>query len=229
MAGPLISCIVPTHHSERYLDSALASIRAQSWREVEIVVADDDSAPVSRSVTRAIADRYGARSEAQARGGPAAARNVGLRCASGSFVAFLDADDLWTPEKLTRQMAWLSADPNRLICTTQIQTFSETDEKGRPILATAAQPVPGLLMTTLLARREAFELVGPLNPKLWFSDSADWFLRARDHGLSPHQLDAALTLHRRHETQLSRCRNAAASHEFLGLIKAHLDRQRATP
>jgi glycosyltransferase involved in cell wall biosynthesis len=175
----LISCIVPTHDSERYLDRALASIRAQTWPAIEIVVADDDSSPASRDALSAIARRHGARVERHPRSGPAGARNFGVERSRGQFVAFLDADDLWHPDKLTRQS------------------------------------------------RETFDEVGPLAPELWFSDSADWFLRAADLRRPLHQIDQALVFHRVHGANLSQRDGDASAREFLRVMKTSLDRRRA--
>ena len=223
----LISCIVPTHDSERYLDDALASIRAQTWTAIEIVVADDDSAPSSRDALSAIARRHGARVERHPRSGPAGARNFGVERSRGQFVAFLDADDLWHPDKLRRQMACFDADPAMALCTTLIRAFDRVHGDGRPVLTPAYASQSGLLTTTLLARRETFDEVGPLAPGLWFSDSADWFLRAADLRRPLHQIDEALVFHRLHGANLSLRDADASAREFLRVIKTSLDRRRA--
>ncbi len=99
---PTISCIVPVYNSEAYLGQALDSILAQTLPATEIIIIDDGST----DATPMIAAKYARhvsyiRQENQ---GPAGARNAGLRVASGDFLAFLDADDTWCPEKLERQM-----------------------------------------------------------------------------------------------------------------------------
>jgi glycosyltransferase involved in cell wall biosynthesis len=223
----LISCVVPAHNSERHLEYALASIRAQTWPEIEIIVVDDQSTPSSHGVLTTIARRHGARVERHARSGPAATRNFGVAHSRGRFVAFLDADDLWHPDKLRRQMACFDEDPTLTLCTTLIQIFHDVDAEGKPVLVPARAPLPGLLTTTLLAPRHIFDAVGPLAPDLWFSDSADWFLRAADLRLLLHQVDEALVFHRVHGANLSMRDSDAAAHEFLRVIKMSLERRRA--
>src|SRR5262245_57597408 len=100
---PLVSCVVPVFNGELYLREALDSILAQSYRPLEIIIADDGSTDGSLAIAREFsADvRYVRHSTA----GPAATRNLGLRAARGQFVAFLEADDLWHPDKVLRQMA----------------------------------------------------------------------------------------------------------------------------
>ncbi|MFO1057445.1 MAG: glycosyltransferase family A protein [Dongiaceae bacterium] len=213
IAAPLVSCIVPTHNSTRYLAEALASIRAQSHRPIELIVADDESS----DDVEAVAACFSARFVRHRRAGPPATRNLGVAAATGELVAFLDADDLWLPEKLERQVARLAAEPGLDACTTHIRRF----RAGAP----PGPALPGMLSTTLLARRAAFARVGGFAPALWYADSADWFLRAADAGLAVALLPDALTLHREHGDNLSR-RGDASAREFLRVIKATLDRRR---
>ena len=93
----LISCIVPVFNGERYLGEALESILKQSYQSLQIIVVDDGST----DGTAALVDHYEGqvRFLRQPNAGTAVARNSGLNAAEGEFVAFLDADDLWHPEK----------------------------------------------------------------------------------------------------------------------------------
>ena len=103
MSAPLISCIVPVYNGERFLSQTLDSVLGQTYRPLEVLLSDDGST----DGTPQIAARYSKRIRylTHANTGPGAARNRGLRLARGDFVALLDADDLWHPEKLERQMA----------------------------------------------------------------------------------------------------------------------------
>lgn len=227
MNGPLVSCIIPTFNSERYLAEAIASVLAQTYRPIEVIVADAGST----DGTAAIVARAegGIRFAQHQGGGPAATRNLGIRSARGDFVAFLDADDLWHPEKLAIQMACFHGDPTLDLCTAHVQQFFAGGPGGMPGQAETdprLRPVPGFVTITLLARRTAFERVGELDPGLWHSDSADWFLRAADAGLSVRLLPETLTYHRLHGANLSLRRGAESRKEFLRLIKSTLDRRR---
>src|SRR5712692_4526575 len=99
MKSALISCIVPVFNGERYLGETLDSILAQTYRPLEIIVVDDGST----DGTPAVANGYSEfiRYLWQANAGEAAARDQGLKVAQGELMAFLDADDLWHPKKLT--------------------------------------------------------------------------------------------------------------------------------
>lgn len=105
--APLVSVIIPTYNRARFLREALASVLSQTYRPLEIIVVDDGSIDETPRLITGFPVRY-------VRGphrGVAAARNRGIRLARGPFLAFLDSDDLWLPEKLARQVAFFEAHP----------------------------------------------------------------------------------------------------------------------
>lgn len=109
---PLVSIIVPAFNAAETLAETLASAAAQTCREIEIVVIDDGSTDATGAIAEEFCRREPrARLLRQANGGVAAARNAGLAAARGAFIAPLDADDLWHPDKLARQLAALDAAP----------------------------------------------------------------------------------------------------------------------
>jgi glycosyltransferase involved in cell wall biosynthesis len=103
---PLVSVIIPTHNRRAMLVEAVDSVRAQSYRDWELIVVDDGS---TDGTAGAPAARYGARVRVitQQRSGVAAARNAGVRAAQGNYIAFLDSDDFWLPQKLERQIEFM--------------------------------------------------------------------------------------------------------------------------
>jgi glycosyltransferase involved in cell wall biosynthesis len=119
MSRSLISCIVPVFNGARYLREALESIFQQTYRPLEVIIADDGSTDGTVAVAQSYGD--GITYLKQANAGPAAARNLGLSRARGEFVAFLDADDLWHVEKLDRQMARFQARSELDLCITHVR------------------------------------------------------------------------------------------------------------
>ena len=109
MRHPLISIIVPAYNSARYLAEALDSALAQNYEPKELIVVDDGST----DETSQIIARYGNRLEAlrQPNQGSAVARNAGIAASRGEYIAFLDADDLWLPDKLCVQARYLDRHP----------------------------------------------------------------------------------------------------------------------
>lgn len=229
---PLISCIVVVYNGERFIAAALDSVRAQSWRPIEIIVADDGSTDRTAEIVAGYGDevRFVTKETAGPAAGPAATRNFGLAAATGEYVAFLDGDDLWHKEKLTRQMARLETEPVPDACVTHVQHFwmpemaeEEAELRDQP----RGQVVPGYIASTLLAPRALFDRVGGFDTKLWFGDGADWFMRAAEKGVVVALLDDILLYHRMHEGNLTRRRAAASRDEFLDIVRASLDRRRA--
>jgi glycosyltransferase involved in cell wall biosynthesis len=113
---PAISVIIPTHNRASYLREAVDSVLAQDFRDYELIVVDDGSTDdtveilETRPVTKKIFQQHS---------GVSAARNTGISQSTGTFVAFLDSDDLWLPTKLRTQMAFFANHPQALICQTE--------------------------------------------------------------------------------------------------------------
>jgi glycosyltransferase involved in cell wall biosynthesis len=228
MSFSLISCIVPVFNGERYLKEALDSILAQSYRRLEIIVADDGSTDKTAAVVATFGEQV--RYFRQSNHGPAAARNCGIRLAAGEFVAFLDADDLWHPQKLQRQLERFQRRPELDYCVTHVENFwvpELQDEAARYRDHRISKPLPGYVTGTLMARRAVFQRIGTFNAALGHGDSADWFLRAEQSGASSELLPDVLMYRRLHNSNRSRVRAAMSREEFLRIVKSRLDRKRA--
>ena len=226
MTPPLVSCVVPVFNGERYLGVALNSIAAQTYRHTEIIVIDDGSTDGTPAVaeTTPVALRY----LRQANAGPAAARNAGIREAAGDLIAFLDADDLWPKDRLTRIVDTFLANPSLDIVVGHAVMFEDSPEAaglgGRPVDV----PIPAYITSGFVARRSAFARVGPFSESLKHSDSTDWFVRARALHVAIELIPDVVLRRRLHTENISRVDRTAGLDEFLGLIKRKLDRQRGT-
>src|SRR6266436_6194789 len=104
---PRISVIVPVYNSESTIPRALASVFAQSYSDYEVIVVDDGSTDSTLAVVAGYRDRVHVIGGLNR--GPSAARNTGVRASTGEYIAFLDVDDEWTPEKLARCVPLLDA------------------------------------------------------------------------------------------------------------------------
>jgi glycosyltransferase involved in cell wall biosynthesis len=227
MKLPLISCIVPVFNGERYLGEALESILKQSYRSLQIIVVDDGSTDGTAAVMGHYAGQV--RLLRQANAGTAAARNLGLNAANGEFIAFLDADDLWHPEKLERQTARFQTRPELDYCVAHVQNFwvpELIEEERRFRDHRISKALPGYSTGTLLVRRALFDTVGQFNPAIKHADDTEWFLRASEHGAVMELLPDVLLYRRLHQTNLSRLRASNSRDQYLQILKTALDRRR---
>ena len=108
---PMVSIVIPVYNGERYVGATLASTLDQTYEDLEVIVVNDGSTDRSLDICRQFTDpriRY----VEQANAGLAAARNSGVRHARGEYLGFIDADDLWLPQKVARHLERLEADPD---------------------------------------------------------------------------------------------------------------------
>ena len=232
MQRPLISCIVPVHNGESYLAEALDSIRQQTYQRLEIIVVDDGSTDATAELIGSYDQQI--RCLRQPHSGPGVARNLGLRAARGSLVAFLDADDLWHPQKLARQLACFTARPSLNLCLTHLQNFwipELTKAAQRFRTHRFAKPLPGYAPQTVMARRSLFETVGLFDPALQPADDLDWFIRAAEQNTEMKLIPDVLVYRRVHRENVSMepgkgTISAAMKEQVLHVLKASLDRSR---
>lgn len=117
MTFPTVSVVVPAYNAAAHLDRTLASLRAQTFRDFEVIVVDDGSTDGTAAIVAKTASRDGRfRLIRQANAGVAAARNRGLAEVRGRYFANLDADDMWRPKFLERTLEMLEAAPNAAFC-----------------------------------------------------------------------------------------------------------------
>jgi glycosyltransferase involved in cell wall biosynthesis len=178
---PKISVIIPTYNSANYLPEAIESVLAQTYKNFEIVVIDDGSTDNTKEVVVPYLDQIVFLETEN--GGPAKARNHGIRKSSGEYVAFLDADDIWCPDKLERQLAYFSKNPHyHLVFSDAYETGVNNLQKDKLFFSILGRvkPMAGFVFSELLGgnfiyipsvivKRDCFEKVGLFdeNCELW--------------------------------------------------------------
>ena len=203
---PRISCIVPVWNGERFLGQALASVFQQTLPPTEVFVVDDGSTDNSARIAQDFGQRVTLIQ--QANRGPGAARNVGVSASTGDWIAFLDADDLWLPTKLARQVDHLGRAPAMDCCLTWMDLLYD-EELGSP--RDDRPPVSariGRHASSLLMHRTAFERVGPMNEELALRTEFEWFGRFDKMGITSTVVEEVLTRRRLHRNNISRLRSA---------------------
>ncbi len=122
---PKVSVIIPTYNRAGYIVKTLESVFAQTYTDYEVIVVDDGSTDDTEEVLKPYYDRIiYIRKE---NGGQGSARNVGIKLAKGEYVAFLDSDDLWLPEKLEIQVKFMDDNPEVGLVFSDFVVFYEDD------------------------------------------------------------------------------------------------------
>jgi glycosyltransferase involved in cell wall biosynthesis len=220
-----VSVVIAVFNGERYLAETIESILVQTEAVFEIVVVDDGSEDDSA----AIADRFSEniRCFRRPHAGVSAALNFGVAQTKGDLLAFLDADDLWLPEKIAVQKAVLMRPGAPDISFGHAQPFlspeitSLSEEKAE----TGSMPSPGFLKGTMLLSRSTFDRVGEFDTTRQLGDFIDWYLRAREAGLRSEMLPQVLLRRRIHETNTV-TREKDRQSDYVKILKASLDRRR---
>jgi glycosyltransferase involved in cell wall biosynthesis len=205
VADPLVSVVVPAYNAARYIGAALDSALSQTYANLELVVVDDGSTDGTAAIVQGYGDRVRYVYQANAR--QAAARNRGVRESSGEVVAFLDADDLWLPDKLEKQIELLRRHPEAGLifcglCVINAEGILGAERIGK----LRGDPIPEILLgkvicagigSTALVRRDVLEVVGGFDPELPPCEDIDLFLRIATR-FPVHAVNEALVHYRLH-------------------------------
>jgi glycosyltransferase involved in cell wall biosynthesis len=207
---PAISVVVATYNYGRYLAGALDSALGQSFRDVEVIVVDDGSTDNTGDVIAPYLSDPRVRYERLDHVGQPAAKNIGIRLARGRLIAFLDADDLWLPKKLEKQIALLKADPTVGVIYSR---RGLVDERGRALeyqqpplhrgrVLEAMFRTNFVCFSSAIVHRRVFKHVGLFNESLNLAIDYDLWLRVAP-GYRFDFVDEPLVLYRTGHANLS--------------------------
>jgi glycosyltransferase involved in cell wall biosynthesis len=177
---PTISVIIPAYNAERTILETIESVRQQTFSDFELVIINDGSTDKTLALVSAINDPR-LRVVSYENGGLSVARNRGIANVSGNFIAFLDADDLWTPDKLELQLEALQRQPSAGVAYSWTLNMSEDGQVFHPgaFVHFEGNVLPDLLVSNFIAngsnpliRRQAIDSIGEFDPSV--PPSADW-------------------------------------------------------
>jgi glycosyltransferase involved in cell wall biosynthesis len=217
-----LAVVIPAWNAARYLSEAIESVLAQTRCVSSIVVVDDGSHDGTADVAR----RYPqVRLIRQRHAGAGAARNRGVAACDEPILAFLDADDVWLPDKLEHQVGRLD-EPGVDAVFGLVENFVSPDraEALGPIDVERA-PLAGPVPSALVVSRAAWARVGPFATDGPLTDWVDWYLRLVDGGAGIAVVDRVVVRRRVHGDNQT-MREAHARQAYVHLVKASLDRRR---
>ncbi|MBU3758781.1 MAG: glycosyltransferase [Candidatus Omnitrophica bacterium] len=201
---PCVSVIIPTYNRKGLLQEALESVFAQTFRDYELIVIDDGSTDGTKE---AVLSRWGDRVRyfTQPNAGISAARNAGIREAQGTYVAFLDSDDTWRPDKLALQVDFMNQNPRTGLLATRLARYELGSQHSQRLcpptfpsgfleLLNGENNVP---TSTVMVRRNCFEETGCFDSSLPIAEDWDLWLRIASR-YEIACLDQVLAEHRDH-------------------------------
>lgn len=214
----LVSIIMPSYNTARFIKDSIDSVLNQTYRNWELIIIDDCSTDESISIIKNINDKRIILLENQENSGAAVSRNYGLRKANGKYIAFLDSDDLWLPEKLENQIRFMESNNYVFTYTCYEQISEENRELGiycsGPKIITRKKMFrfcyPGCL-TVVYDRTAVGDLqIADIKKN---NDYAMWLSICKNHNC--YLLNENLAKYRKGRT------GSISSHGFLTLIKWH--------
>jgi len=203
--------IVPVFNGEAYLAAALESVFQQNVLPEEIIVVNDGSTDGTRDVVNGFGSQI--RVIHQTNQGPAAARNAGLKVASGEMIAFLDADDLWPRYHLRLLLECLHVSPGIGVGLGRMQHISAKSSLDH--LSLVDEPIATQSLGCGLFHQSAFASVGNLDESMRFSEDVDWFMRAREAGITMMLRQEVVLYYRRHDSNMTN----VSDFKDLGLLR----------
>ena len=199
---PLISVVMPAYNHNNYIGVALDSVRAQELRGLELIVVDDGSdAPVDAIVREKLPNATIIR---QSNVGPSAARNKGIAHARGQFVAFLDADDLWTATALKRLLKGFRDAPGVDVVQGNVRQFVAPNDAPSIDGARFGPPYQSFNVGALLVRREVLLGDGLFDENLRRSEDVDLFIRWSERKITRLVIPEVVLRYRKYEADARR-------------------------
>jgi glycosyltransferase involved in cell wall biosynthesis len=200
---PLVSTIIPVFNGEKYLTEAINSVINQSYTPIEVIVVDDGSIDSSPRIAEGYLNIRLLRHEKNE--GVSSTRNSGIKATKGSMIAFLDADDIWLPDKIQEQINFLEEQPDLGVCFVMEEFLyaSPDQSQGWSKKKIFREPHPVYWPSSALIRKNCFNKVGFFDPSITHGEMANWLLRAKDIGISYDVLQETLFIRRVHESNAS--------------------------
>jgi glycosyltransferase involved in cell wall biosynthesis len=222
-----VSVIVPVYNSECYITEAIQSIERQQYQALEVIVIDDHSTDRTaekleqfRHLDNLIYYRLDSNI------GPSAARNQGIRIASGDFIAFLDADDIWPEGTVINLIDYLNRHPSADIIQGHIQDLWLSDISDyRLIFSHFGEPRLSFNLGSAIFNRELFDRVGLFDEQMRRSEDVDLWVRIREKGVSKAITERVTLFYRRHP-YCSLRKEPQQLPGFAKVLKKNLDQRR---
>lgn len=218
MSRPLVSVVIPFYNPGDFLQESVESVFAQTYPEVQLILVNNGSTDHSPELAKGFGSRVEVVTIPQS--GIGGALNVGLPYCKGQFYCWLDADDLWLPNKVQDQLNFLNDNPD---CHGVFVTVEQFRQDGGPGPASGAYHRGSLMIDS-----QSFHRVGPWQEGIKVGEFVDWYARAQDLKLKFEVLPQTLYRRRIHGNNTV-TRERDSRRDYLKVLKAALDRRKQAP
>ena len=220
---PLVSIIIPTYNAARFLPQAIDSIRGQSYQPpLEIIIIDDGSTDDTAVIVQQLGPDI--RYIYQENSSPAIARNRGIAASRGALIGFLDADDLYPPNKFELQVSRLMNDPTVDVVQGRIKYIHLEGSEDRSVILDDEEALTFIQIGGALFRKSVFERIGGFDEDLRFSEDHDIFIRLRENNIPFVILNEITLYYQLHETNMTNDQTMM-DFQLLRVLKKSIDRR----
>lgn len=221
---PLVSVIIPVFNGEDFIRDAIENVMSQNYPALEIIIVDDGSTDRTGEIINKLPTDI--RYFKQPNGGPASARNRGIKDVSADFLVFLDVDDLWPENNLCLLVDEMLKDPNAEVIRGYAQIMEYDEATGEyDFVGNPMEAFPDYIGAAIY-RKSVFHKVGLFDATLIYGEDTDWFNRAHELNIKVKRLEDTTLLVRRHGQNMT-CGKDNVELGRLRVLKKFLDRKRA--
>lgn len=212
---PSFSVIIPVYNAGAYIEQSLTSVFAQTCSDFEVIVIDDGSTDDTADRVKQFSNYDSLRYIHQNNAGPAAARNTGLKLGCGEFIAFLDADDVWHPDKLKAHLTRMQHDPKLGLSFNWFEVFYDRPD-GKRFVPWFAPPTKAILRwedflernwtgtsSTVVVRAECFKGRYGFDARFRTGEDYQLWLEIAQSGWGVGFISDALTVYRKRPSSLT--------------------------
>ena len=216
-----LSIIIPLYNRESFIIDTITKIKKQNISRYEIIVVDDGSTDTSAKLVQQFDEINYIFKE---NGGPASARNLGVKHAKGDYVIFIDSDDFWEEGSLEVLSDYLDDHPDTQIIEGKIREFKSIQHSNRFDFSPESYFMSNF--GSCMIRRKVFEIVGQFEEKLMCSEDIDWYTRAWENNITKDRIDIIVLNYRQHSESIT-SKNGIGAHFYrLLLFKLKIEREK---
>lgn len=208
----MVSVIMPAFNTEKYISQAIESVLDQTYQDVELIIVNDGSTDMTEKVIQKYLNRISY--IFQTNKGIAAARNIGIRASRGEYIAFLDSDDIWLPEKLKLQVNYLSTHLDTDLVYADYATFDNGGilEENFAFARQVPRPIGYIFQelllkcliftSTVMLKRKVLEKTGLFDERFLIGEDYDLWLRiSAEHKIG--YITEVVSKYRRHPSSIT--------------------------